>query len=722
MSLRKLGVLLCALVFTACGGDPGQNNNEERCGNGMIDDGETCDGSNLAGLSCELLSGFSGGALTCDELCRLDTSGCWFCGNGVREGGEACDGSDLGGESCQSVGDYTGGALACDESCVLDTSGCRSCGNGALDVGEECDDGNELAADGCDEQCAVEAGWSCVGAPSVCSALCGNDALDAGEECDGAELGGATCVSLGLDPGTLSCAGACQYDTSGCGNCSACPVDYWDLDGDPATGTCGCEYFCQWVSTDDPLDPSYVDENCDGTDGVVDECVFVSASLGAATGLGTPESPVATIAQGIQLADTLSLAAVCVSGESYDEQVTVVSGINLHGGFDQVDPVFPFRRTAAATTTVNSVGTVFYAAQIDLETHIDGFTINALTPPTPGESTYGVRLVSGTAELVVSHNVIHAAAGAAGDDGSSGTPHTVLSALHGNNGLNGCEGTGCQPTSGPQPACLEFGGRGGNGGYESGSGQNGSLGTGNTPVGLGGGTDACFYQSDNGTAGSPGGPDGGQGAAGGGGASLGVLAGGAYVPAAGDDGQPGFNGKGGSGGGGGGGGPTIGGIFCTADTGGGGGSGGCGGLGGDLGGGGLGGGGAFGVFAAAGVVTVTQNEITVVGGGAGGAGGDGVAGQLGGVGGSGGSSYDDSGAGGSGGAGSNAGAGGPGGGGGGGPSACLAYGSQVTYTFAANLSCTAGAPGIGGPGATNPQGGVSSPGLTGQSAATLLIN
>jgi beta-glucanase (GH16 family) len=47
-------------------------------------------------------------------------------------------------------------------------------------------------------------------------AVCGNDVQESGEDCDGADLGGATCVSLGFESGTLACDGACGFDTSSC--------------------------------------------------------------------------------------------------------------------------------------------------------------------------------------------------------------------------------------------------------------------------------------------------------------------------------------------------------------------------------------------------------------------------------------------------------------------------------------------------------------------------
>ena len=58
-----------------------------------------------------------------------------------------------------------------------------SCGNRVVDDGEECDDGDRADGDGCDGTCAVEAGWTCTGEPSMC-VKCGNGALETGEDCD----------------------------------------------------------------------------------------------------------------------------------------------------------------------------------------------------------------------------------------------------------------------------------------------------------------------------------------------------------------------------------------------------------------------------------------------------------------------------------------------------------------------------------------------------------
>lgn len=71
------------------------------------------------------------------------------CGNGVREAGESCDGADLGGATCQSQG-FTGGQLACGVQCAFDLSGCYECGN------DDCEtDAGETAAN-CPADCD---GW-----------------------------------------------------------------------------------------------------------------------------------------------------------------------------------------------------------------------------------------------------------------------------------------------------------------------------------------------------------------------------------------------------------------------------------------------------------------------------------------------------------------------------------------------------------------------------------
>jgi hypothetical protein len=72
---------------------------------------------------------------TTSTTTESESEGNGACGNGVIDGGEQCDGSDLGGMSCIDLG-YTDGVLACDPTiCVYDTSGCT---NGGDDNANEC--------------------------------------------------------------------------------------------------------------------------------------------------------------------------------------------------------------------------------------------------------------------------------------------------------------------------------------------------------------------------------------------------------------------------------------------------------------------------------------------------------------------------------------------------------------------------------------------------------
>jgi len=105
-----------------------QQNSGIVCGNNIAENGEACDGSDLRGNSCYSL-GYNSGTLGCENDCNsFDTGNCVsisnpVCGNGILEGGEECDGSNLNGKSCVLEG-YASGTLKCDSNCGFDYSGC----------------------------------------------------------------------------------------------------------------------------------------------------------------------------------------------------------------------------------------------------------------------------------------------------------------------------------------------------------------------------------------------------------------------------------------------------------------------------------------------------------------------------------------------------------------------------------------------------------------------
>lgn len=357
------------------------------------------------------------------------------------------------------------------------------------------------------------------------------------------------------------------------------------------------------MSGGDAYDADFIDENCDGSDGVASACVYVSPSLGDDEGgMGFREAPLKSSSAAIAYASANGLDSVCLSGEIFHDSVYLRSGISLYGSFDQNDPDFKFRRKAEVTTTLYAVGAAITAEVLTVDTRVQGLSINAFAPPTPGASAYGILSSTSTGTLIVRDNLISSGPGSVGDDGPGVHAHLSAQANTGEGGVNGCQNQSCG-TGGVQGSCAEDAGNGGDGGYNNQDGQVGSAGSGNAAVGTAGiSTKACLFPSGNG---GPGGPraDGVQGTPGEGGqpGTLNMS----FVPGVGSDGKVGINGKGRSGGGGGGSCMTGGLCTCTSDKGGGGGAGGCGGLGGKQG----RGGGSFGVVVLSGDAVVSGNTI-----------------------------------------------------------------------------------------------------------------
>jgi hypothetical protein len=258
----------------------------QRCGDGVRDDldGEECDPGDathepdLAGATCETL-GYYGGTLSCLSNCRLSVLACDArCGDGVRNGAETCDGNDFGDDTCTARG-YYGGRLRCSDDCtaVFEDQCAGRCGDGTQDAFEACDPGDgthpaDLGGATC-ESLGYHPGTlacraDCHFDPTGCGGRCGDGLKDPGEACDPgdgslpADLGGQSCGSLGYYAGTLACLSNCQLDLTDCrGQCGdgvkngteAC--DGNDFGDDTCTargfygGTLHCSHDCRTVDT-----------------------------------------------------------------------------------------------------------------------------------------------------------------------------------------------------------------------------------------------------------------------------------------------------------------------------------------------------------------------------------------------------------------------------------------------------------------------------------------
>jgi hypothetical protein len=267
--------LICPASQIACGAtcvDPDTDN--QHCGahsdcfgsnaGTACGAGQVCDGTGACNLSCQ------SGLVSCGGRCTDPNTDDQHCGasgdcTGANAGaacpaGQVCDGSGHCALSCQA------GLVACGGTCVdpqtnpdyCGASGdcaqanagsrCASdqrcsggqcavrCPNGQVYCGTQCIDPNtDPMHCGADAACA--GGTSCVpsqvcnGAGSCAPAcatgfvLCGGRCVATGQcpacgnggICNTADLGGATCASLGLGAGLLLCDPlSCRYDTSMC--------------------------------------------------------------------------------------------------------------------------------------------------------------------------------------------------------------------------------------------------------------------------------------------------------------------------------------------------------------------------------------------------------------------------------------------------------------------------------------------------------------------------
>jgi hypothetical protein len=553
------------------------------------------------------------------------------------------------------------------------------------------------------------------------------------ENCNGMDPDGCE-VDTRADPNNCGgCNIICSrnHSTASCVNSTCqfvCAPGFIDLNQDPSDG---CEYACTVTSSTDLPDLNFVDANCDGIDGEVNNGIFVAPATATPPGNdsnpGTRAAPKLTLTAAMTAVGTTGKRDVYLAEGTYTGPLEILGagGVNVAGAYHPTT----WQRAFTQQVVVQNGNP---ALKLDGSSNVlvQAIRFEGANASSAGSSAYGA-FIKESSMIKLESLDIRAGNGAPGTAGSPGTPGRA-----GANGGNGAPGCAQDNRGGDFAAFCNFGffvdscggtrpnaGQGGNSGglscgYPGGSGgqpsrQNstndqtssvvpGDNGSG-APMGTGiAGIGAPENTSPNGspyfgTAGQPG-----MSGTNGTGANAGTFTQNGYAPANGGTGTAGTAGRGGGGGGGGAGGwiPWTGigvGNPCQGygSAGGGGGEGGCAG---GAGTGGTGGGASIGIFlynssiSAQGVVTRTGN------GGNGGAGGAAGSGGAGGSGGISPNPPDSSKAtrGGNGGAGGAGGLGGAGGGGAGGPVYGRALNSGSTFTQLSGTSFLLGTPGAGG--------------------------
>ena len=246
------------------------------CGNRILEEGETCDSTEI---ECGILDPdiYQSGRAKCSDDCSgYDISSCikvYVCGNDLVEPGEICDGNA---KDCAEIDPekYTHGKAPCYETCSgWDTVVCRNfsqCGNGLVEGDEVCESGTR-------KRCVEISPQVFKGGYATCLDEC--DGWDYSEcetrKCEGVECGSIVVVENDFTY-ELSC-GECAPNEF-CNEAKQCimpcegrcgELSIYDPEGNPQSFTCRDCFSGQFCDSDNYCQEACVNMEC-GTDNGVD--------------------------------------------------------------------------------------------------------------------------------------------------------------------------------------------------------------------------------------------------------------------------------------------------------------------------------------------------------------------------------------------------------------------------------------------------------------------
>ncbi|MEZ4432448.1 MAG: MopE-related protein [bacterium] len=318
--------------------------------------------------------------------CRAGFQGCvdgelTACEGAIGPTNEVCDGLD---NDCDGMPDEGFGVLSdvnncgrCGFVCELPDATPR-CAEGTCRI-DTCApgywDNNGVAGDGCEYPCNLNNG--------------GVEACNASDDdCDGRADEG---IDLDLDPNNCgACGRRCEYANAQaacvqrvCG-LGACLPGFHDIDRDPANG---CEYACVPQGEDDLPDPGFVDADCDGIDGEIEDAIFV-APRGNDVNEGTPQAPVGTLARAMDLALAANPPKYIIAAEGvFEGTLTIRAGVHIYGGYR---PGARWVRSAEYETIIRGGAQGLIADNLAGPASLTRLSIESTTPNQPGASSHSV--------------------------------------------------------------------------------------------------------------------------------------------------------------------------------------------------------------------------------------------------------------------------------------------------------------------------------------------
>jgi hypothetical protein len=198
--------------------------------------------------------------------------------------------------------------------------------------------------------------------------------------------------------------------------------------------------------------------------------VFVSTT-GTASGDGTRQHPLASIAAGIERVKDLKLR-VYVCGGTYAESLSLVNAVSVIGSLGCDGPVW--KTGGARTVLAAPTSPALRAKDIVLTTRFDGFDVTA--PAGTASAPSSIALIAENATmLTVANTTLTSAKGFDGVDGTDAIQLTAGTALTGKNGLPFSSAL-ANPLTGPQAQIGGLGGIGSCVGAPGHDGENGKQG------------------------------------------------------------------------------------------------------------------------------------------------------------------------------------------------------------------------------------------------------